>query len=255
MAADEAILESVGLNESPPTIRLYAWDPPCLSLGFAQSINDVDLDALADNGWGLVRRMTGGKAILHADELTYSIIAPHQEYLVSGNLLESYHRIAKGLLKTLELLGVDAEINTSHNQVNSNRSGAICFEVPSAFEITFQGKKLIGSAQARRKQGVLQHGSLPLNGDLGRIIKILSFSDNNIRDESIARLMDHAINLEMITGFSMERETVARTFINAFQSELGLKLLPGELALKEKERITELIRSKYTHSVWTERVT
>ena len=73
MAVDEAILDSIGLGESLPTVRLYAWDPPCLSLGYSQSIHDVDQGRLSEKGWGLVRRMTGGKAILHADELTYSL--------------------------------------------------------------------------------------------------------------------------------------------------------------------------------------
>jgi len=254
MAADEAILDSIGMNESLPTIRLFAWDPPCLSLGYAQSINDVDKAALAENGWGLVRRMTGGRAILHADELTYSIIAPHDEPLVTGNLLESYQRIARGLLRTLELMGIKGEINKAPVNVNSYTPGQVCFVVPSAFEITFRGKKLIGSAQARRKHGVLQHGSLPMGGDLGRIIKVLSFTDGSDRNKSLGKLMDHATNLEMITGLRLSWETAATAFIEAFKSELGLKLTPGELSLKESEKIVKLMRSKYSLSSWTERV-
>ena len=254
MAVDEAILESIGLGESLPTIRLYSWDPPCLSLGYSQSIHDVDLGRLAEKGWGLVRRLTGGRAILHADELTYSVIATHENYLVAGTLLESYQRIAKGLLRSLNILGISGEINQDQPVINSSRSGPVCFEVPSAFEITFHGKKLIGSAQARRKQGVLQHGSLPLNGDLGRIIEVLAFADDNSRSESLARLMNHATNVEMITGSSLDLESAGMAFQEAFQSDLDLDLLPGELSIKEKEKISELMRVKYSNSEWTERI-
>ena len=253
MAVDETILESIGLGESLPTIRLYSWDPPCLSLGYSQSIHDVDLDRLAEKGWGLVRRLTGGRAILHADELTYSVIAPHEDSLVAGTLLESYQRISKGLLRSLNLLGIYGEINQDQPVISSSRSGPVCFEVPSAFEITFHGKKLIGSAQARRKQGVLQHGSLPLNGDLGRIIEVLAFADDNTRSESLERLMDHATTVEKITGSCLDWESAARTLQEAFQSELDLDLLTGELSLREKEIISELMQVKYSNPEWNER--
>ncbi|MFN2215474.1 MAG: biotin/lipoate A/B protein ligase family protein [Anaerolineales bacterium] len=254
MAADEAILESIGLKESPPTIRLYAWEPPCLSLGYAQSIGDVDKSALADCGWGLVRRMTGGRAILHADELTYSVIAPYEEPLVSGTLLEGYNRIAGGLLKTMKLLGVTGEINEKNINPAANQPGPVCFEVPSAFEITVGGKKVIGSAQARRKQGVLQHGSLPLYGDLGRIINVLHFSNDETRSESLRKLLEHAANLEMITGSRLDWQTAANAFIDGFQSALDLMLIYGDLSSREEERILVLMHEKYSHLDWTERV-
>ncbi|MFC2064916.1 biotin/lipoate A/B protein ligase family protein [Chloroflexota bacterium] len=254
MAVDEAILDSIGLGESLPTVRLYAWDPPCLSLGYSQSIHDVDQDRLSEKGWGLVRRMTGGRAILHADELTYSLIAPHNNSLVAGSLLESYHKIARGLLKALHFLGISGEINQDSQNMDSNHSGPVCFEVPSPYEITYQGKKLIGSAQARRKQGILQHGSLPLFGDLGRIIEVLAFVNERIRRETLKRLMDHATNVEMITGSCLDWELAAGAFQKSFQTEMDLDLLPGKLTSKEKEIIPELIRTKYSNPDWTDRI-
>src|SRR5512133_3127465 len=94
MAVDEAILEAVGRRQALPTLRLYAWAPPCLSLGFAQPVRDVDQAALTRNGWELVRRPTGGRAILHTDELTYAVSAPPDEPRVAGSVLESYCRLA-----------------------------------------------------------------------------------------------------------------------------------------------------------------
>ncbi len=176
MALDEAILEAVGQNTVPPTLRLFAWQPPCLSLGYAQSVADVDREQLENHGWDLVRRPTGGRAILHTDELTYSVIAPLTEPRVYGSILESYRRLAQALLSALAVIGLDAQADKDHARSKKNvPSGPVCFEVPSNYEITVAGKKLIGSAQARRREGVLQHGSLPLYGDLTRIVQVLVF--------------------------------------------------------------------------------
>jgi lipoyl(octanoyl) transferase len=98
MAMDEAILEAVGRNESLPTLRLYAWDPACLSLGYAQPFTDVDIPRLRARGWDVVRRPTGGRAVLHIDELTYAVMAPVNEPRVAGSVLESYQRLAQALV-------------------------------------------------------------------------------------------------------------------------------------------------------------
>src|SRR5271169_6015035 len=97
MAVDESILEHIGRGASLPTLRLYSWQPPCLSLGHAQPFADVDVPRLNARGWEVVRRPTGGRAILHTDELTYSVIAPTNERRVAGSLLESYNRLARAL--------------------------------------------------------------------------------------------------------------------------------------------------------------
>jgi lipoate-protein ligase A len=254
MAVDEAILEAVSCKEAMPTLRLYAWQPACLSLGYSQSIQDVDLQCLKERGWGIVRRLTGGRAILHADELTYALIAPTDEALVGGSLLESYNRIAGGLLKALEILGLPVEINAHTPGLNTNAAGPVCFEMPSAYEITFRGKKLIGSAQARRKQGVLQHGSFPLYGDLGRIIQVLTFSGEGERQEALERLMNRATNAETVSGKNLDWDFVAKVFIEAFSSKLDLCFVEGELSTKELNRVHELVETKYSQNVWTGRV-
>lgn len=254
MAVDEAILEAVGNGEVLPTVRLYAWDPPCLSLGFSQSIQDVDEPRLQERGWGLVRRLTGGRAILHTDELTYALIAPIGETLIAGSLLESYNRIARGLLKALDDLDISAEINAHTPGLNSNAAGPVCFEIPSAYEITFQGRKLIGSAQARRKKGVLQHGSLPLYGDLGRITQVLVFDGEEERQEVYKRLLMRATTIETVSGRKLEWESAARAIVDAFTYELGLHLKEEELSEKELKRAHELVETKYAQLEWTGRV-
>jgi lipoate-protein ligase A len=253
MAVDEAILEAVGKGMALPTLRLYAWQPACLSLGYAQSIQDVDITRLESAGWDIVRRITGGRAILHVDELTYSIIAPYNEPLVTGSLLESYNRIARALLKALLSLDITVEINDHNPVLNSNAAGPVCFEVPSAYEITYQGKKLIGSAQARRKLGVLQHGSMPLYGDLGRITQVLLFNDETERKQALESLLLHATNLESVTGKRLDWSVAAQAIGNAFGSELDLKLKLGELSATEIKLASELVKSKYSQMEWTGR--
>jgi lipoyl(octanoyl) transferase len=254
MAVDEAVLEAVGRKESLPTLRLYAWDPPCLSLGFAQPVKDVDCAALAHFGWDLVRRPTGGRAILHTDELTYSVIAPLDEPRVAGGVLESYSRLSQALLTALERLGLPAQANKEYALPQGSQSNAaVCFEVPSNYEITVGGKKLVGSAQARRKEGVLQHGSLPLYGDLTRITRVLSYPDEAARQRAAQRLLDHAANVEML-GYSLTWEECAPVFIEAFRENFQLDLKEGSLSQSEQERAQQLAAEKYNHPSWTNRV-
>ena len=253
MALDESILEHVGRAESLPTLRLYAWDPPCLSLGHAQPFSDVDVIRLKERGWEVVRRATGGRAILHTDELTYSVIASNDDPRVEGSVLESYNRLAQALLTAVKNLELPVELNNDVTQNGILRNNPICFEIPSTYEITVDGKKLIGSAQARKKEGVLQHGSLPLTGDLTRICQALVFENESAREDASKRLLDRATTVESALGRAVAWETAAQSFIHAFEAQLGLSLKSGELSESESSRADELIHEKYDHPSWTER--
>jgi lipoate-protein ligase A len=254
MAVDEAILEHIGRGESIPTLRLYAWAPPCLSLGHAQPLADVDSARLHARGWEVVRRLTGGRAILHTDELTYSVIAPADEPSVAGSVLESYNRLAGALLQAVESLGLPVEMKQYETTGNSRMPNPVCFEVPSSYEITAGGKKLIGSAQARKREGVLQHGSLPLTGDLGRITEALVFGDEAARRDAAARLLARAATVQSVLSRAVDWETAARAFVHGFEAALGLKLEQGILSAGESSRAEQLVSEKYDHAAWTERV-
>jgi len=254
MAVDEAILESATRGDVPPTLRLFAWQPACLSLGYAQPIADVDRARLAQQGWELVRRPTGGKAILHTDELTYSVTGPQSEPRLTGSVLESYRRLSAALLKALHLLGIPAQSQAEVLHMNSGPKGPVCFEVPSKYEITVGGKKLIGSAQARRRDGVLQHGTLPLYGDLTRITEVLNFPDETGRALAAERLAERATTAEIVLGYPLAWNTAAHAFTTAFEAALDLKLTPAELTPTELERAAQLEQDKYNHPSWTDRV-
>lgn len=257
MAVDESILEHVGRRDSRATLRLYAWEPACLSLGHAQPFADIDVNRLRARGWEMVRRPTGGRAILHTDELTYSVIGPTDDPRLAGSVLESYNRLACALLRAVRSLGLDARSSPPSLEPplgKQSSPNAVCFEVPSAYEITVGGKKLIGSAQARRKQGVLQHGSLPLVGDLARITEALAFADEPSRNEAARRLLARATTVEAPLGRAVSWDEAASAFMHAFDAELDLRLEQAELSDSEQRRAAELAQRKYSHSDWMQRV-
>jgi len=252
MAVDESILEHIGRGEAVSTLRLYAWDPPCLSLGHAQPFSDVDVNRLKQHGWEVVRRATGGRAILHTDELTYSVIAPLSEPRVEGSVLESYNRLAQALLLAVKKLELPVEMKEGKANEGATPN-PVCFEVPSTYEITVNGKKLIGSAQARKKEGVLQHGSLPLTGDLTRICQALAFENESARAQASQRLLARATTIESALGVEVSWEKAAQAFVQAFEAQLGLSFERGELSESETKRAEELLKEKYDHPSWMER--
>jgi lipoate-protein ligase A len=271
MAVDEAILEASGSGLVPPTLRLYAWAPPCLSLGYAQPFSDVLPQVLEQHGWDLVRRPTGGRAILHTDELTYSVAGPQDEPPLAGGVLESYRLLAAALLRALQALEIPAQAKEKPPAASpgsdADPSGApaspfsqpagqnpVCFEVPSNYEITVGGKKLVGSAQARRKEGVLQHGSLPLYGDLSRIVQALAFPDAVARAWAAERLLARAATAEQILGYPLAWEQAAQAFAQAFAQVLNLDLVPSDLTPQERRRAEALLAEKYANPAWTARV-
>jgi lipoate-protein ligase A len=254
MAVDESLLDAAGQGLALPCLRLYRWQPPCLSIGYAQPSNDVDQYQLSIFGWDWVRRPTGGRAILHTDELTYSVVASLSEPRVSGGVLESYQRLSKALLAALHSLGLPAEAHPMPQSGSNQANAPVCFEIPSNYEIVIAGKKLIGSAQARRKDGVLQHGTLPLWGDLARITDVLVYSDDRARKDAADRLLSHATTVESVLGFRVSWEAAAHALTEGFQSELDLQLVQDELSAQEIKRADQLMQEKYNHPSWLERI-
>lgn len=253
MALDEAILQALADQPAArPTLRFFRWQPPCLSLGYSQSWHDLDETACRRLGYTWTRRPTGGKAILHIDEATYSLIIPQADPYVQGGILESYRLLSLGLLRGLELLGVQA--NQAPRPEKSNRAaGPVCFDTPSHYEITWQGKKLIGSAQLRRRQIVLQHGSLPLYGELNRIIDVLNFSAAERRQQR-QLLPGRAVTLEQVLGYRPAFEAVVRAMIQGFTEQLRVELVPDEPTPYEQELAAQLRAEQYANEDWKKRL-
>ena len=165
------------------------------------------------------------------------------------------HLVTVFFLLATTMLALPARAESSYSlPAGADRKGPVCFEVPSNYEITVAGKKLIGSAQARRKGGVLQHGALPLHGDMGRITAVLRYVDEEAQAEGRRRLLEHAINVQTALNRMVTWEEAANAFTAAFAETCGLELQPGELTPAELARADELVRLKYANPSWTLRV-
>jgi lipoate-protein ligase A len=258
MAIDEAILHALADGVGRPTLRLYQWAPPCLSLGYNQHYNEVDEAACARLGYSWVRRPTGGRAILHTDELTYSVIAPVGDPRVDGGILESYRRLSTGLLAGLRALGADV-FQAQSEKVRNSQKGGVCFDTPSNYEITVGGKKLVGSAQVRRRRMVLQHGTLPLTGDLARIFTCLRVTEPGSDGRSVSVdwgdwLLARACTLEQALGREVSFHEAADALAQGFASALVLRLDPSDLTQDERILVERLRREQYASDDWNRRI-
>ncbi|MBC8285183.1 MAG: lipoate--protein ligase family protein, partial [Nitrospinae bacterium] len=169
MITDRAILLACNEGQVPATLRLYGWKRPTLSIGYSQDISKyIDLESCKKNNIPVVRRFTGGRALLHQYELTYSVIAPIPHPAFPGSLRGAFERISRAILESLEMGGIEAaQVAARKDRTRNTESGRspACFSVANHCEITVQGKKLVGSAQRRLRSAFLQHGSVLLDTD------------------------------------------------------------------------------------------
>jgi len=236
MALDEALLKGQQSGDSPPTLRFYAWQPATISLGYFQDpVKELDLNACRRLGIPWVKRITGGRAILHDLEVTYSLTAPEDHPLVKGTILESYLKVSRGLAAGLRNLGVPAEIV---EKKSGRAESGVCFEAPSWYELAAEGKKLVGSAQTRKFHAVLQHGSIPLATDPEKLYAVFRLEDET-RRKLIQKYPQRATSVSAVLGRKADYGEVRDAVIRGFQ-ELGLELVPGELTAREINLAEEL---------------
>lgn len=246
MAVDEAILGGVAEDASLPTLRFYAWMPPCVSLGRSQSAMELDLKACRVAGIDCVRRPTGGRAILHRDELTYSICMPLHDPRSAGDILESYRRISDGLAEGLRSLGLVVECARPGGERSSS---AACFDAPADHEITIGGRKMVGSAQFRARGALLQHGSLPLFGDVAGIVDLLAITIE-ARGALRARLRATALTLEQAAQKRVSYEDAKTALCGGIARALNIQLSEGALSSAELRTAQALSRQKYASLDW-----
>jgi lipoate-protein ligase A len=243
MAVDEALLVGVDRGESPPTVRVYRWDPPTVSAGYSQDIaRELDLAACAERGFGVVKRPTGGRAVLHAGELTYAVVAPSGAPPLGSTIRETYRAIAGALLAALRELGVEADLE----RVGSGPSGrggaasAPCFTSSGRFEIVVGGRKLVGSAQRRSGAGVLQHGSLLLDGTHAEIAGVIALGGETARRRLRKLLATKTTNLDTLLGRSVSYDEVALAVRAGFERAWGIELREEGLREDEFEAVRSL---------------
>jgi lipoate-protein ligase A len=243
MAVDEAIMESVGNLGSPATLRLYGFAPPTLSFGRFQRIRDtIRWEAVRRDGITLVRRPTGGQAVLHDRELTYSVVLG-KDHLQPFGKREIYRLIAELLLEALMRLGVQG-------RSNRRRSGDLhnpdCFRSTGEYEIaSSSAKKLIGSAQVVNRRASLQHGAIPLDMSYRRIDRYLDLKAGETPEESSCL----SAELGTAVGFAQAVKAFAEGFDAALRDR-GAKLQTGTLTEGESRRAEELLQNKYSGDAW-----
>jgi lipoate-protein ligase A len=242
MAIDEALAEAVGAAESPPVVRLYGFSPPTLSLGRFQKIRDrFSAPLLAADGITLVRRPTGGHAVLHDNELTYSVMLSKEGTgpLIGGaRKREVYEFIARVLLAGLAELGITGQINSSQRGDLHNPD---CFGSAGEYEITGRGgRKLIGSAQMTTRRAILQHGSIPLENPGRRVFRYIQ------ADQPVDSHEPSCLNEE--TGRTLAFDEVRTAFARAFRS--ALRAEDSELRAQEEDAAQRILKTKYASDTW-----
>lgn len=235
MARDVAILEAVSEGASPPTLRLYGWDPPCLTLGKHQGLDAADLGFCAGSGVDVVRRPTGGRALLHHLELTYAVIAPLGVPPLPKNLQEAYRRVCTGLVRACRELGVEAELTGGevNLQLPGPRSTVPCFEAPAGGEVVVAGRKLIGSAMRAHHGVILQHGAVLLGWDDHLQAGAMGVGDAAALRRAVTTLGDELDD-------AIDRPQLERLLAAAMADTLAVELEAGTMNAREREQASRL---------------
>lgn len=245
MALDDALLQAVADGTSPPILRLYRWQPATLTIGYAQKLAaGVDLDACRKAGLALVRRPTGGRAVLHDVEVTYAVIAPCTPPFGSS-ISVCYRIIARILQATLAELGVAAELVPG--KIPERHDKAVCFVAPAQHELLVGGCKVAGCAQKRRGGAFLQHGSLPLEMDLGLLGRILP----GLPGDDAQMRLDGVGWLNRFSSRPLSIDEVEAMLIQTFARELGLSWEESFPTREETLLAGRLCRRFYADLSWT----
>ncbi len=270
MAVDEALLESV-IGGGQPVVRFYSWQPAALSLGVNQSVGEIDREECANRGFSVVRRITGGRAVLHRHELTYSVIASESDPRVSGGVIESYRKISAALVEGLQFLGAHVTLaqpnralfrgisaprrssGSDLDEMAESSHGAICFDSTSAYELTAHGKKLVGSAQARRGGALLQHGSILLDIDWDGWVSVFAYASDAGRQRARQQLPMRMTSLRDELGRDVTAEEVQSALKRSFESTLAISLEAAALSDVEAAAAHRLEQEKFGSEAWTAR--
>jgi len=223
MAIDDLLLEQASLG-GPACLRLYAWDRPTLSLGYFQSLDEIPPEERARAA--LVRRPTGGGAILHDRELTYAVAARREA--IDGAAL--YDRVNRAILRAVRGLGIEADVRGCQASSHAQRGPFFCFARAGPTDIIARSRKLAGGAQRRRRGAVLQHGSVLLETD-----------------------EPGAIGLAEALRSPVTFDRLAAEMVRGFEAEFAVRLAPRDLSPEEAERAEQIRRRRYGSPAWLER--
>ncbi|UYZ11925.1 lipoate--protein ligase family protein [Brevibacillus sp. WF146] len=255
MAVDEAILQLHSEGKVPPTVRFYTWNPATLSIGYFQkAAKEINLEALRERGLGFVRRPTGGRAVLHDQELTYSVVVSESHPKMPSSVTEAYKVISMGLLHGFQRLGLHAEMvslaTEEEKEKYSSPGSSACFDSPSWYELVVEGKKVAGSAQTRQKGVILQHGSILLEMDVELLFSLLNFPSERVKQRMMESFRQKAVTINEVSPRPIGLQEAVEAFRDGFASGLEVELVPGALTPEETALAEELVRTRYAADEW-----
>lgn len=247
---------AVAAGEQPPTLRLYGWQPPALSLGYHQPFGEgIDPAECARRGFDIVRRPTGGRAILHAHELTYSVCVRPEHIRDGHSTMGSYRQISRGIVAGLQRLGAQVALGAEQQRpAGGGPAGlrAMCFAHTARCDLQANGRKVVGSAQVRREGGILQHGSIPLTLDLEAQAAVMPGQRVGL---DAARVLAHsALSVTELVGREVSIEELSEAIVAGFAQELAVELVEGTLSDAELATAERLRAQKYASDEFTRRL-
>jgi lipoate-protein ligase A len=252
MALDEAILLTHDAGRTSPTLRVYGWEVPTLSLGYAQSTaHEVDLAACQQCGVAVVRRPTGGRAVLHDQEVTYSVILPTLLAHTGNTLTEHYRLIGLALEAALQQLGLPVHLERARRTAQTPRdtSSPACFAALARYELSVAGKKIVGSAQKRLQHALLQHGSIPLQMDRHRLFRCLRVPQDR-RDALVQEAYSNMTAVNEIATAPVSQRALCEALRRGFAASFGIACIDTPLLPEECRLAEALYATKYATPEW-----
>ena len=253
MALDEALLHSVDRGESSPILRLYRWQPATVTLGYFQQGSDVvNLDSCSEFGYSVVRRITGGRAVLHDQEVTYAVISPEQNETFPGGVAQNYHVIAEVLQATFNEFGLQTKISSGRKEraLTDGVQRSSCFTAPALSELVLNGQKMTGSAQKRLSTAFLQHGSIPIIIDPEQLYLALNTGDKTDLKRRVARLADRFGWMNRWLDQPVSIDEVEQCLIRQFAKIVSVNFLVDEPTEAETADAKRLLKAKYANPEW-----
>ncbi|MDN4074719.1 lipoate--protein ligase family protein [Fictibacillus terranigra] len=256
MALDEALLTWHSEGKIPPVIRFYGWNPATLSIGYFQKAEmEINLEAVEKYGLGFVRRPTGGRGVLHDQELTYSVIVTEEHPNMPKSVTEAYRVISEGILQGFRNLGLDAYFAIPRTEEEKaglkNPRSAVCFDAPSWYELVVEGRKVAGSAQTRQKGVILQHGSILLDLDEDKLFDLFLYSSERVRARMQKAFKNKAVAMNQLRETPVTQEEAKKAFRAGFEEGLQLDLKPYTLTGEQEKEVEQIAESRYRSKEWT----
>lgn len=251
MAIDEAMLRSYRAAHMQPTLRLYGWETPAVSIGYFQDPRrEVNGAYCRDHNISIVRRPTGGKAVLHGQDLTYSVVAGGDTMPFSTSIMETYRVVSRCLVGGLARAGVTAWMVDENECAGSlYKKKPCCFSRPLRHEITVNGRKICGSAQMRIRDAFLQHGSLLMDVDPAAVCRAIG-TGNAVESREIEKLRRSVTSIRECAGDGLPLSMLCRCVTEGFEEGLSIRFAEGGLTAEEEQLAAKLLEGKYKTEQW-----